>query len=63
MSTIRIPLNGRKYPGHFTVIDADDWDIVSPYLWRAVKYGDQFYAQTSIRRPDSRRDPDDEQRS
>lgn len=54
MSIIRLPLNSRKYPGHSTIIDAEDWPIIEPYIWRVANYRGVFYAMTSIRQPDGR---------
>jgi len=33
MPTIRIPLHSRKYPGRFTLIDEEDYELVNQYRW------------------------------
>ena len=33
MSSIRIPLNSRKYPGLYALIDEADFELVSQYQW------------------------------
>lgn len=47
MSTIRIPLGSRKYPGLFAEIDEDDYSLVSSFRWKPCRAPHTFYAHTS----------------
>lgn len=44
-STIRIPLNSRKHPGLFAMIDEPDYEMVSQYKWRPCFTNGKFYAR------------------
>lgn len=55
MSTIKIPLNSRKYPGLFALIDEADYELVSQYTWRPYfcnpgSRTERIYAITEPRR-------------
>lgn len=43
MSTIKIPLNSRKYPELHALIDEADYELVSQYRWRAHSAGSGLY--------------------
>lgn len=46
MSTIRIPLSSRQYPGMFALIDEQDAELVSGFTWHPFKgKGGTFYAK------------------
>lgn len=36
--------------GMVAVIDAEDVDLVAPYVWHAFKHGRTFYARTNVKR-------------
>lgn len=50
MSTIRIPLNSRKYPGLYALIDEADYELVGQYRWHPkVAESGNIYAATTDR--------------
>lgn len=51
MSSIRISLNSKKYPGLYAVVDASDAEMVSQFRWYAKRSGHRFYAYCSVRDP------------
>ena len=44
MPTIRIPLNSRKYPGLYALIDEADFELVSQYQWYPSWCNGKLYA-------------------
>lgn len=57
MSTIRIPLNSRKYPGLYALIDEADFELVSQYQWHPKPRPTVgFYAATTVRSGGKRRE-------
>lgn len=46
MRSIRIPLNSRKHPGHYALIDERDAELVAPFPWRILKRGNRSYAMS-----------------
>ena len=50
MSTIRIPLRSRKYPGLFAIIDEQDFDLVRQFSWHPLPSRSGVYAWGTIPR-------------
>lgn len=56
MSSVRIPLSSRKYPGLFAIIDEEDFDRVGHLAWCPHVQPHTTYARRTGRRsPDGRR--------
>src|SRR5690606_3942325 len=54
MSTVRIPLRSRKYPGMSAVIDEADAPLVREHDWHVLRDHNTWYAYRYIRREDGR---------
>lgn len=52
MSSVRIPLKSRKYPGLYAIVDEQDADLVRQYTWHPVKPRHTFYAEAYIAGPE-----------
>lgn len=50
--TVSIPLNSRKYPGLFALVDDEDFPLVAGYRWHPFKNRRNFYAIANTRKPD-----------
>lgn len=48
MSTIRIPLNSRKHPGLYALIDDADYELVSQHQWHPRVSVNTVYAEAFI---------------
>lgn len=48
MTSVRIPLGSRKYPGLFAIVDEEDYPLVAPYHWTAKKIENTFYATRDV---------------
>lgn len=49
MRTLRIPLNSRKYPGLYAIVDELDADLVSQYRWHPTWCDGKLYAEAYVR--------------
>lgn len=54
MRSVRIPLNSRKHPGLYAIVDEADAELVSQYRWHVLHRSNDttFYASTNVKQPD-----------